>query len=103
MTGAPLQAGMMVTAGVPPRKTMTLTNPLGSALKLVGGDIYCLLCTSHNRMLPSVLSKVYCPSLLCTHPQLCACVYTLPSVYVSCLTVMCFLDACSAFYWLCLF
>ena len=41
---APLLAGMMVTAGVPLLRTMTATKPMGSALKLVGGVIFCLLC-----------------------------------------------------------
>lgn len=43
MMDAPLRAGMMAIAGVPLRRTMTVTNPTASALRLVGGVIY-LLC-----------------------------------------------------------
>lgn len=39
MIVAPQRAGMMVTAGAQPPRTMTPTHPLGSALKLVRGAI----------------------------------------------------------------
>lgn len=41
---APLRAEMMVTAGVPRLTTMTVTKPLDSVLKQVGGVIQCHLC-----------------------------------------------------------
>lgn len=43
-TAAPRRAGMMDTAGVPPLRTMTVTNPMASALKLVGVFICSLIC-----------------------------------------------------------
>lgn len=43
MMDAPLRAGMMGIAGVPLQRTMTVTNHLASALRLVGGVIH-LLC-----------------------------------------------------------
>lgn len=37
MTAAPLRVGMMVTAGVPQLRTMTVTKAMDSAQKQVGG------------------------------------------------------------------
>lgn len=53
MMDAPLLAGMTATAGVLQLIIMMWTNPLGSALKLVGGVAYCLFCCSHTRVCSS--------------------------------------------------
>ena len=44
MMDAPLRAGMTAIAGVPLQKIMTVTKPMASALRLVGGVICYLLC-----------------------------------------------------------